>query len=79
MKSEHRRAWERAAIISGMAGGFFLVAALTLMLTTAPIMASAICLPVGLAGLLFGILLALYLRRGVDADTWPRSGRRSPR
>jgi hypothetical protein len=79
MKLEQRRIWERVAIISGMIGGLFFVAALTLMLTTAPIMASALCLPIGFIGLLFGIMLTLYLRRGVEADSWPRSGRRAPR
>jgi hypothetical protein len=79
MKSEHRRVWERIAITSGMLGGLFFVAALTLMLTSAPILASAICLPVGFVGLVGGILLALYLRRGVAADTWPRSGRKASR
>lgn len=79
MKPERRQIWERIAIISGMIGGLFFVAALTLMLTTAPIMASAICLPIGFVGLLFGILLALGLRRGVASDTWPRSGRKMPR
>ena len=49
------------------------------MLTPAPIIASAICLPIGLVGLVLGILLALYLRRGVAADSWPRSGRGAPR
>ncbi|KQQ25801.1 MULTISPECIES: hypothetical protein [unclassified Frondihabitans] len=79
MKSERRRITERIAIVSGLVGGFFLVVAFTLMLTTAPIVASAICLPVGLAGLVLGIGLALLLRRGVAADTWPRSGRNAPR
>jgi hypothetical protein len=79
MQPDHRHVWERVAIISGMIGGLFFVAALTLMLTTAPIMASAVCLPIGFVGLVFGILLTLYLRRGVAADTWPRSGRRAPR
>ncbi|AMM19885.1 hypothetical protein AX769_06605 [Frondihabitans sp. PAMC 28766] len=79
MKTEHRRVWERIAIISGMVGGLFLVGAFTLMLTTAPIMASAICLPVGFVALVFAILLALYLRRGVAAESWPRSGRKAPR
>jgi uncharacterized membrane protein len=79
MKLEQRRIWERVAIISGMVGGLFFVAALTLMLTTAPIMASALCLPIGFIGLLFGIMLTLYLRRGVAADSWPRSGRKAPR
>jgi hypothetical protein len=62
-----------------MIGGLFLISALTLMLTTAPLVASAICVPVGFVGLLFGILLALALRPRVGADTWPRSGRRAPR
>jgi hypothetical protein len=79
MKTEHRRVWEHTAIIAGFVGGVFLVAAFTLMLTTAPIIATAICLPIGLVGLVFGILLALLLRRGVAADSWPRSGRNAPR
>ncbi|MCU1527207.1 MAG: hypothetical protein JWP75_970 [Frondihabitans sp.] len=79
MKLEQRRIWERVAIISGMIGGLFFVAALTLMLTTAPIIASALCLPIGFIGLLFGIMLTLYLRRGVSGDSWPRSGRKAPR
>jgi hypothetical protein len=79
MKLEQRRIWERVAIISGLVGGLFFVAALTLMLTTAPIMASALCLPIGFVGLLFGIMLTLYLRRGVAGESWPRSGRKAPR
>jgi hypothetical protein len=79
MKLEIRRIWERVAIISGMIGGALFVAALTLMLTPAPVMASAICLPIGFVGLLFGISLTLFLRRGVAADTWPRSGRKTSR
>lgn len=79
MKSERRRVWERIAIVSGMVGGLLLVAALTLMLTPAPIVASAVCLPVGLVGLVFGIVLTLSLRRGVADDSWPRSGRKAPR
>jgi hypothetical protein len=75
MKPEQRRAWEKVAIASGMIGGVLLIAAFTLLLTTAPILAAAICLPVGFGGLLLGIVLALLLRRGVAADTWPRSGR----
>jgi uncharacterized membrane protein (DUF485 family) len=79
MKTEHRRAWEHTAIIAGFIGGLFLLAAFTLMMTSAPIMATAVCLPIGFVALVFAILLALYLRRGVAADTWPRSGRNAPR
>lgn len=79
MKTTQRQVWERVAIVSGLVGGVFLVVAFTLMLTPAPILASAIALPIGFAGLVFGILLALWLRRGVAADSWPRSGRRAPR
>lgn len=79
MNSGARGLTERIAIISGMVGGLFLIAAITLMLTTAPIMAAAICLPIGFVGLLLGIGLTLYLRRGVAGDTWPRSGRKAPR
>jgi hypothetical protein len=79
MKSERRRLTERAAIVSGMVGGVLLVAAVTLMLTTAPIILSAVCLPIGFGLLLLGIVLTLALRRGVAADTWPRSGRKAPR
>lgn len=79
MKSTQRQVWERVAIVSGLMGGVFLVAAFTLMLTSVPIIVSAVALPIGFAGLVFGILLALWLRRGVAADSWPRSGRRAPR
>lgn len=79
MKSARRHITERVAIVSGLVGGLFLLIAFTLMLTTAPIVASAICLPVGVVGLVVGIGLALLLRRGVAADTWPRSGRNAPR
>lgn len=79
MKTEQRTVLERIAITSGLVGGAFLLAAFTIMLTPAPIIASAICLPIGLVGLVLGILLALYLRRGVAADSWPRSGRGAPR
>lgn len=79
MSPRSRRVLERVAIVSGLAGGAFLVGAFTLMLTTAPLLAPAICLPIGVVGLVFGIALALFLRRGVAADTWPRSGRKAPR
>ncbi|RKR75420.1 hypothetical protein [Frondihabitans australicus] len=79
MKTSARRVWERVAIVSGLIGGAFLVASFTLLLTPAPVIATAVTLPIGFAGLVFGILLALWLRRGVAADSWPRSGRRVPR
>ncbi|GAA4673442.1 hypothetical protein [Frondihabitans cladoniiphilus] len=79
MNDSRRRIGERVAITSGLVGGALLVIAFTLMLTPAPILLSAVALPIGFVGLVFGIVLALYLRRGVAADSWPRSGRKAQR
>ena len=79
MNTGPRGLTERIAIVSGMVGALFFIAAITLMLTTAPIIIAAVCLPIGFVGLLLGIGLTLYLRRGVAGDSWPRSGRNAPR
>jgi len=74
-----RRFWERFAVVLAAVGGVFFIAALTVMMTPAPVIVVAVLLPIGLAALVIGIALTLILRRGVAADTWPRSGRKVAR